>query len=389
MLPSPSRLSVSEWSTWGFPSAAAIPVLSTSRRHDAHLLKPARSILACATLGWVSPWSTCRNIEVLPPPPPAKSVVENCYRTRARLGANQSRLGVAPNTLTGMYSAGMVQLPMRTVNDTCLAYAAGLAMNSQYNEAVQLISEIQTDPSKRDALHIPDYLLGLIYWRTERWPDVLSTLGTIEWRESVILDAVNYMAGMASAHLGMFIEAGRKLDAISPSTPGTSAIYDRALLERAYIHREEGDESQARALFETIHTRRSDPDLVSSAARALADPQDRIKVVTDRWIATRTDYWDPSSAVGLEAIGASAGRAEILKMAAESLDRLVGLEAVKEDIKDIESNVRVTQKLREKGLPAGELTENILLSGPAGTGKNRSCQDTGQDFRRLRGCRNG
>ncbi len=299
----------------------------------------------------------------------SQSVVENCYRTRARLGANQSRLGVAPHTLTGMYSAGMVQLPMRTVNDTCLAYAAGLAMNSQYDEAVQLISEIHTDPSKRDALRIPDYLLGLIYWRTERWPDVLSALGAIEWRESVILDAVNYMAGMASAHLGMFIEAGRKLDAISPSTPGTSAIYDRALLERAYIHREEGDESQARALFETIHTRRSDPDLVSSAARALADPQDRIKVVTDRWIATRTDYWDPSSAVGLEAIGASAGRAEVLKKAAESLDRLVGLEAVKEDIKDIESNVRVTQKLREKGLPAGELTENILLSGPAGTGK--------------------
>ncbi|WP_102145570.1 AAA family ATPase [Mycobacterium hubeiense] len=294
-------------------------------------------------------------------------VINQCYRTRSRLGIDQRRLGLAPNTLHGLYPAGMLNLRMCSRDDVSLARAALLAEDRSYDDAVALINQVKTDIVKTHTSHqIPDYLLGTIYMRTARWPDVLAALNAHDWSEGVLMDCVNYMAGAACAHLGMFTEASRRLDAV---TTTMGAVYNKALLARAYVYRELGEENQARALFEALHAHMGDPELSAAASRALTDPTIRLTVTTEDLINSRSDIWDPATTPTLGAGITEDRRAALLKEAADDLTQLIGLESVKDSIEDVKANVLIASKLREKGLPTGEQTENILLSGPSGTGK--------------------
>lgn len=302
-------------------------------------------------------------------------LINQLFRTRSRLGINQRRLGVAPHTLTGLYRAGMVNLRMATSDDITLARATLLADDRQYDDATALIQQIKDETSRTRAIAetsrtraIADYVLGTIYTRTERWPDVLTALNAHDWNDGVLLDCVNYMAGTACMHLGMFTEAARRLDAVT-TTMGD--VYNKALLQRAFIHREHGEESQARALFEALHAHRGDPELSATASRALHDPTARITVTTEQQITARTDIWDPATTPTTTSAITDDRRAALLKEAADDLAGLIGLESVKDNIEDVRANALVAGKLREKGLPTGELTENILLSGPPGTGKTQ------------------
>ena len=158
-----------------------------------------------------------------------RSGIKQCYRTRDRLGDNQRRLGLAPNTLCGLYPAGLLNLRMCSRDDLSLAQAALLADDHQYDAAVALINQVKDEIVKTHTSHrLADYLLGSIYMRTERWPDVLAVLNTHGWDQGVLLDCVNYMAGTACAHLGMFTEAARRLDAV---TTTMGEVYNKALLE--------------------------------------------------------------------------------------------------------------------------------------------------------------
>lgn len=296
-----------------------------------------------------------------------RQLINNCYRTRNRLGDNQRRLGLPPQTLHGLYPTGLLNLSMTTREDVCLARAALIAEDCLYDEAVALISEVKDSAERSNhASQLADYLLATIYTRTERWPDVLAVLNAHDWVEGSVRHCVDYMAGTACARLGMFTEAARRLDSVTAEIP---AAYNKALLERAFVARALGDENHARAIFEALRAHRGDPDLVNEAARALSDTDASIKITTDELINARTNIWDPSTTPTQATAITDARRAELLKEAADDLADLIGLDSVKDAIEDVKANARVAGKLREKGLPAGQLTEHILLSGPPGTGK--------------------
>ncbi len=292
-------------------------------------------------------------------------VINQCYRTRSRLGVDQRRLGLPPHTLMGLYPATLINLQMFTADDVCLARAALLADDRQYDDAVALIKEVK---GRRNRTQIADFLMGTVYLRAERWPDVLEAINPHDWKDGVLADCANYMAGAACAHLKMFTEAARRLEAVS-TTMGD--VYNKAMLERAFIYRELGEENQARAFFEALHAHRGDPELVAAASRALIDPAVRIALTTEELITARTDYWDPDTTPAADAAITADRRAVLLKEAEDDLAELVGLDSVKDSIRDVEANALIAGKMREKGLPVGELTENILLSGPPGTGKTQ------------------
>ena len=296
-----------------------------------------------------------------------RAVINQCYRTRNRLGTNQRRIGLAPNTLAGLYPAGQLNLRMCSRDDIGLARAALLAEDHQYDDAVTLIEQIKADIVKTHTSHqIADYLLGTIYMRTQRWSDILAVLNAHDWTEGVLADCVNYMAGAACAHLGMFTEAARRLDAV---TTTMGEVYNKALLQRAYVHRELGEENYARALFEALRAHMGDPELSATASRALVDPTDRITITTEQLLAARSDKWDPATTPVLGGAITDERRAALLKEAKDDLAELIALESVKESIDDVEANVLVARAMRDKGLPTGEQGEHILLSGPPGTGK--------------------
>ncbi|OKH76116.1 hypothetical protein EB73_03495 [Mycobacterium sp. SWH-M3] len=299
-----------------------------------------------------------------------RDIIAACYRTRKRLGENQRRVGLTPETaLCGLYTAGPINLVLRTYDDLCLARAALLASDALYDDAAELIDHVKKNQqhNKTAATQIADYVLATIHMDTERWQDLLTALNSYDWETSGgYVDSVNYMAGTACAHLGMLIEAARRLDEVRSDHPD---IYNKALLKRAYVAREMGDEDYARKLFEALRAHRSDPDLAVEAARALADSSVRLPIVTEEQISARTDPWDPTTAPTSGVAINDDRRGVLLKEAADELAQLIGLDSVKDSIEDVQANAAVVSKLREKGLPTGELTEHILLSGPPGTGK--------------------
>ena len=63
-----------------------------------------------------------------------RDIIAACYRTRKRLGENQRRVGLTPETaLCGLYTAGPINLVLRTYDDLCLARAALLASDALYD----------------------------------------------------------------------------------------------------------------------------------------------------------------------------------------------------------------------------------------------------------------
>lgn len=296
------------------------------------------------------------------------NLIDQCYRTRNRLGDNQRRLGLPPGTLRGLYPTGLLNLTMSTREDVCLAHAAQLADDHRYDDAAELIEEVKTSAERSShARQLADYLLGTIYTRTQRWTDALEVLNAHDWIEgTAVRQCVDYMAGTACARLGMFTEAARRLDTVPKDIP---AAYNKALLERAFVARELGDEQHARAIFEALHAHRGDPELVAEAARGLGDPNARIKITTDELIRARTDIWDPATTPAASTGITDDRRLALLKEADEELEQLIGLESVKDSIEDVRVDAKVAGKMREKGLPTAQLTEHILLSGPPGTGK--------------------
>lgn len=295
-----------------------------------------------------------------------RDVIHHCYRTRSRLGESQRHLGLA-HSLCGLYPTGLLNLSMRTRDDVCLARAALLAEDANYDDALALINDVKNNSERSShTRQLGDYLLGTLYTRTERWPDALAALNAHEWVETAVRQCADYMAGTACAHLGMFTEAARRLDAVTPELP---TAYNRALLQRAFVARELGDEDHARALFEALRAHRGDPDLVREAARALSDPTARIAITTDELINARTNMWDPTTTPALATTITEDRRAILLKEANDQLAELIGLDSVKDSIEDLQANVRISGKLREKGRPTAQLTEHVLLSGPPGVGK--------------------
>lgn len=300
-----------------------------------------------------------------------RNIIVACYRTRKRLGENQRRVGLTPDSgLSGLYKAGPVNLALRTFDDICLSRAALLASDALYDDAIELINQVKNSQQnqKSATTQIADYVLATIYMDTERWQDLLAALNAYDWGAAGgYADSVNFMAGTACAHLGMLIEAARRLDEVKPDHQPD--IYNRALLKRAFVARELGDEDHARKVFEALRAHRSDPDLVAAAARALTDPSLRLPIVTEEQINARTNQWDPTTTPRSGAGINDDRRNALLKEAQEELEQLIGLDSVKDSIEDVQANAAVVSKLREKALPTGELTEHILLSGPPGTGK--------------------
>ncbi|MGV7451308.1 type VII secretion AAA-ATPase EccA, partial [Mycobacterium kansasii] len=77
-------------------------------------------------------------------------------------------------------------------------------------------------------------------------------------------------------------------------------------------------------------------------------PTARIAITTDELINARTNMWDPSTTPMLATTITEDRRAVLLKEANDELAELIGLDSVKDSIEDLQANVRISGKLREK-----------------------------------------
>jgi type VII secretion ATPase EccA len=299
-----------------------------------------------------------RGIEVLAS---AWSAVRTFGWETRRLGLNDAEF--RPEGSDGLF----LRLAITSVESLAAAYVAALAEAKRYEEAAQLLETIE--PRHAFEAELVSYVRGLLYFRTGRWPDVLTQFpAATPWRQPELKAAAAAMATTALASLGVFEEACRRAqEAIEADRiPGATNI---ALYTKGMCLRHLGREDEARELLRQVYSRDAK---FAPAREALDNPDYRLVLTDPETIEARTDPWDPDSAPTREQTEAARHAEAAAKYLAEGdaeLGAMLGMEQAKREIKLIKSTTKVNLARAKMGLPVPVSSRHTLLLGPPGTGK--------------------
>ncbi|MFF0542577.1 type VII secretion AAA-ATPase EccA [Nocardia thailandica] len=306
-----------------------------------------------------------------------REVLFNLHRTSLdSLGREQRRLGLAPRALAGLFLPGLyVNYPLAGLTEIWLAWAAQLIADENYTQAEQVLDELAElrrdrtdDPDRETDNRIAAYVRGVLHYKTQRWPDVMTVLaGSAEWKDPYLATGAHVMVGTACAQLGLFGEAIRRMEA-AEAGPIAAARFT-AMYNRGLCLRETGDEDRAQALFEQVYSQL--PDFAANTT-AMRDRTFRIVVTSRESIDARTDRWDPASAPSLaqmEDAQAEDRAKEILARARAALDKQVGLASVKNQVAKLQSSAQLAKIRAGKGLSSQARGQHLAFTGPPGTGK--------------------
>ncbi len=285
-------------------------------------------------------------------------VLFNLFKCRGALYVEQRRLGLEPGTLFGRFSTTFfIDYPLSSPAEAAAAYACAMLTESDFDGAEEALDAAGTSSP------IIDFVRALLHFRTKRWPDVLTALNkTSGWSDEYMVAAANMMVGTACAQLGLFGEALRRLDQAEHGP--VAAIAPQAMFTRGMCLRAQGNEAEARALFETVYS--VDPVFADNAA-ALNNPRFGLVVTTKEAIDSRTDRWDPDSVPsGPEQTEESA---DLLAEAQRDLAEQVGLQSVKTQVAKLQSTAALAKVRADRGMTSGTRSHHLAFTGPPGTGK--------------------
>jgi type VII secretion ATPase EccA len=295
-------------------------------------------------------------------------VLSGAWAAVRTFGWETRRLGVTDLQFRPEVSDGLfLRLAVTSVESLACAYAAVLAEAKRYEEAAKLLDGVE--PRHPFDHELVNYVRGVLYFRTQRWPEVLVQFpeGT-QWRNAELKAAGAAMATTALASLGVFEEAYRRgQDAIEGDrVPGAANI---ALYTQGMCLRHVGREEEAVELLRRVYSR--DPKF-TPAREALDNPNYRLVLTDPETIEARTDPWDPDSAptrAQTEAARHAESAAKYLAEGDAELHAMLGMERAKREIKLIKSTTKVNLARAKMGLPVPVTSRHTLLLGPPGTGK--------------------
>jgi type VII secretion ATPase EccA len=282
------------------------------------------------------------------------------------LGQDLRALGMLPQQLSATYEIEYVRFTITDEHGARLAYAAALIDDDEFDRAAEIVDKLPGIPAAR-------YVRAVLGSRTQRWPDVLAALeGCANWEDRLLRAAASLMEAWAAAGLGLEERAVAAAQ-VAETSPTPEVLRD-AMFCRALVARLGGDEDTAHALLTDIGVRWPD---FSRSRMALADPTFGLEVTDQATIDSRTDRWDPASAVTREqrtaAETASAAKARLAE-AEVTLAAMVGMESVKTRINAIKADAIVRVLRTRKGLPTPVVSRHILMVGPPGVGKTQSAR---------------
>ncbi|GAB2666162.1 type VII secretion system ESX-1 AAA family ATPase EccA1 [Gordonia jinhuaensis] len=298
------------------------------------------------------------------------AVLYHLFRTRNSIGVEQRRAGLPERTLTGRFPTGLyLDYPVGNRVEAAAAYAASLIIGGDHAGAAEILETIPPEASSP----ICEYIRATLHFSTQRWSDVLTILArSTSWTDEYMRAGADMMAGSACAQLGMFTEAIRRLEAAEAGPIPAAAT--AAMFTHGLTLRENGHEDKAKALFEQVYSR--DPSFTANV-EALRDPRYRLVISTPEEIAARTDPWDPASVPeptpgSSSAAGTSdtdADHDDLLAEATRELERQVGLQSVKVQVKKLQSAVAMAKVRADRGLSSNSRSLHLAFTGPPGTGK--------------------
>lgn len=294
-------------------------------------------------------------------------VIEAVWRTVKSAGVLQREVDLADGDLVFDYDTGLyLQFAASTPDDFALAYAVTLCDAGDYAAADTLIDPlIARRPSWLEAR----WVRVAMYYRTERWSDVVRMLTPIV--NDAKLDeryahAVRIALGTSLARLGMFAPALSYLE--DPSGPVAIAAVDGALA-RALSLRAQGEDLDAADVLAELYAANPENEEVETA---ISDTSYGIVPTTAARIEARTDPWDPEtepSETDFVDPGAKERKAHLLIEAEAELAEFIGLEEVKYQVARLKSSVAMAIRRQERGLTVANRTNHLVFAGPPGTGK--------------------
>lgn len=301
------------------------------------------------------------------------------WRSRASMGAEVTRMGIHPSKLWATFDLGMgiIGLNQAIYDQSALTAALArtlvMADSPDYSEAIDTLSE--TSPTA-----VTEWVRAAIYYRVERWADVIGTLTSnvrLFDKDPMIKIAADLAAGMAHARLGELDDAFGLLNAaqdqarrvVEPDKqPIVSQVLASAQWYLAMIARERGDEDRAQALLRQVAEEAPSADVTA----AINNPEIRLQITTREAVEQRTDPWDPATGPSAEDImreRKTADRAELLAEASAELDAQIGMYDLKDQVKTFRATIRMAEKRRELGLKTPAAANHMVFVGPPGTGK--------------------
>lgn len=339
-------------------------------------IRSARKVLATATR--LDPHMADAWIARLVAGDRAPSTYEGLYRARQRIDAVLPRYGLTVGDLIGIdvtgtgplrYESGMlISAPLRSADAATAAYVAALCAAKRFDDAAAACAQLSPENP------LTAYSAAALYYQTERWPQVIEATQSLrDHRDVTVAAAARALAGHAQAMLGLYTAAlataaeplpgGRTIADVVPAAAATVAFFE------AMCHRALGDEDRAREQLRAALT--ADPEH-GAAAEMLADPTLQLATVDAQTLASRTDPWDPSTAVDANARAREAqddNRAALLAAAEAELERQIGLAPVKHDIRTLKAQVRMDRAREKRNLPTTSGSRHLIFTGPPGTGK--------------------
>lgn len=295
-------------------------------------------------------------------------VVAGAWASVRTFGWEIRRLGVTDLQFRPEVSDALfLRLAVTSVESLACAYAAVLAEAKRYEEAAKLLDGVE--PKHPFDEEVVDYVRGVLFFRTGRWPDVLIQFPEGKtWRHPELKAAGAAMATTALASLGVFEEAFRRGEAAveGDRVPGAANI---AMYTQGMCLRHVGREEEAVELLRRVYSR--DPKF-APAREALDNPNYRLVLTDPETIEARTNPWDPDSAPSRAQTEAARHAQEAAKYLAEGdaeLNAMLGMARAKQEIKLIKSTTKVNMARQKMGLPVPVTSRHTLLLGPPGTGK--------------------
>ncbi|WP_273735583.1 type VII secretion AAA-ATPase EccA [Mycolicibacterium septicum] len=295
-------------------------------------------------------------------------ILSAAWKARESYGWEMHRLGLRGTTFRPAVFDGLfLRIEIASLDSLRCAAAAALIREARFAEGDRLLAQgIPTDPFDADA-HA--YTRGLLQFQAKRWPDVLAAFPADHvWRLPAYGVAASAMTSTALASLGVFEDAFRRArDAVdSDLVPAATTI---GLYTQAMCLRHLNKFEDANQLLRRTYSR--DPQF-SPARQALDDPAIRLVLTNPEAIESRTDPWDPDTAVSQSQAEATKHSEEAARLMAEGdaeLGAMFGMHKAKREVQRIRSTTKVNQLRAKAGLPVPVSSRHTLLLGPPGTGK--------------------
>ncbi|MEV5652514.1 type VII secretion AAA-ATPase EccA [Nocardia sp. NPDC052254] len=296
-------------------------------------------------------------------------VIYGAYRSAHNLYRDQQRAGLVDRSLWCQVEIGMygLRVAMADRDQIAIAQACYYAEGGEWQEAAAILDQVPRDD-------VADFVRMSLFYRTRRWPDVLTARTAKPVIDDGLLDiAAELMTATALAHLGRMGEAmPRAQRIVEDSASGNlSYIWADAHFLLGMLHRHNGDHETADRILKGLQG----SGLWSEREewqRAVRDKGFRLEVITPDLLASRTDLWDPSTGDDPAEAAASAAKEErdaLLTEASELLQAQIGMDSVKEQVDRLKSGVLMDQVRAKRGLAVESKSQHLIFSGPPGTGK--------------------